>query len=354
VPELLDLILLAADLEGLASEPEGPGEGVVIEAHTDKRRGNTATLIVQRGTVRSGEYVVAAEAVAPVRIMENFAGKSIQEALPGSPVRIVGFSTLPAVGARFKTVEAKKDAEAQAQAALQVVQAQSRERRSAAPKEAPKDDADAAEPTEEVEVVVLPLIIKSDVSGTGEAVLHEIEKIPKNDRFEVRVVSQGVGAVSEGDVKLLEGSRTPGIIVGFNVGVEREAKLLAERLGVALETFTIIYKLAEWLGAAIEERRPRERVEQTTSSARVIKVFSSSKQGTVLGGKVEEGALREGETVLIVRREAVVGEGKILSLQAGKSPVKKVEAGSEFGALLKANFEAAPGDYLRTIEVVFK
>src|SRR3989338_2741593 len=108
VPELLDLILLAAELEGLTADPSLPGEGVVIEAHIDSKRGNTATLVVENGSVRSGEFVVSSEALAPVRIMENFLGKPIKEALPGSPVRIVGFSSLPQVGARFKTVETKR------------------------------------------------------------------------------------------------------------------------------------------------------------------------------------------------------------------------------------------------------
>src|SRR3989344_8283778 len=112
IPELLDLILLAAELEGLSADPSLPGEGVVIEAHIDNKRGNTATLVVENGSVRSGEFVVTGESLAPVRIMENFLGKPIKEALPGSPVRIVGFSSLPQVGAKFKTVETKREAEA--------------------------------------------------------------------------------------------------------------------------------------------------------------------------------------------------------------------------------------------------
>ena len=117
VPELLDLILLAADLEGLSADPEKPGEGVVIEAHVDNRRGTSATLIVEDGSIESGEYIVVGEALAPVRIMENFLGKPLRKASPGTPVQIVGFSALPLVGTRFKTVETKKEAEEEAREA---------------------------------------------------------------------------------------------------------------------------------------------------------------------------------------------------------------------------------------------
>jgi len=185
VPELLDLILLAAELEGLAANPTGPGEGVVIEAHIDNKRGATATLIVENGTVAAGEFVISGEAFAPVRIMENFLGKAIKEALPGSPVRIVGFSALPAVGARFKTVETKREAESSVAEALR--QTQSKRDISTTPV---KKEPIEGEEEEAPEVMVLPLVIKTDVAGTGDAVVHEIEKLPTYERLETRVVSR--------------------------------------------------------------------------------------------------------------------------------------------------------------------
>jgi translation initiation factor IF-2 len=303
--------------------------GLVIEAHLDKRRGNTATLIVQDGTVVSGEFVVSGASMAPVRIMENFLGKPIKSAGPGTPIGIVGFSTLPQVGMSFKTVESKKEAEAD------VAEAAAASRNTNTTASASDDER-----------VVLPLIIKTDVAGTGEAVMHELDKVPKDDRLEVRVVNRAVGTISEADVKLMAGSSMPGIIVGFNVGVEASARDLAERQGVTIQTFDIIYKLAEWLTSELEVRRPRVATAVVLGEAKVLKFFSAAKGRVVLGGRVENGVLKDNAEVRIMRRDLELGMGKITSLQSQKREVKEVEAGTEFGAQLKTDVEPAPGDRL--------
>lgn len=352
VPELLDLILLAAELEGLSADPSLPGEGVVIEAHVDARRGSTATLIVENGSVRSGEFVVCGSAFAPVRIMENFLGKPVKEALPGHPVRIIGFSELPKVGARFKTVETKREAERDAA-----------EARAANPNEAVKylngktlaaTSSVADDEAEEKETVVLPLVIKTDVAGTGDAVMHELEKLPLIEGFALRVVSRGVGPVTEGDVRYAIGGKIPGIVIGFAVKVEATARDLAERQGVDIAEFDVIYKLTDWLKEEIEKRRPRERVEEKTGSARVLKIFSAAKGKVVLGGRVEDGVLKEGAEVKIMRREYELGRGTITSLQSHKKQVKEVEAGSEFGAQIKTSVEPAAHDMLEIFTIVLK
>lgn len=354
VSELLDLILLAAELEGLSADPSLPGEGVVIEAHIDNKRGNTATLVVENGSVRSGEFVVTGEAMAPVRIMENFLGKTIKEALPGSPVRIVGFSTLPQVGAQFKTVETKREAENDAAEAR--LAAQNARNISPPPvnKKEKIEDGIEVEDVEEKIHVILPLVIKTDVSGTGDAVMHELEKLPKDERLEVRVVSRGVGPITESDVRFAIGGKTPGIVLGFNVKVETMAHDMALRQGVTIEIFDIIYKLTEWLGTELEKRRPRERQEEKTGNAKVLKIFSTAKGKVILGGRVEEGALAQGAEVKIMRRDLELGRGEIVSLQSQKNAVKKVEAGSEFGAQIKTGCQPASGDKLEVFTIVFK
>ena len=351
IPELLELILLAAELEGLSADPDAPGEGVVIEAHVDPRRGSTATLIVHDGSVRSGEFVVAGAALAPVRIMENFLGKPVKEALPGSPVRIVGFSSLPQVGERWRVVKTKKEAEEIVRSSILLATAL----RAARP-QSPVAPRDAAPPESEEEnkKIILPVVIKTDVAGTGDAVMHELDKLPRDDKMEVRVVTLGVGPVTEGDIKLAGGGKMPGIVVGFNVKVEKEARDAAERLGVEVQVFDVIYKLAEWFAAEVERRRPRGRQESVTASAKILKVFSMQKQNKVLGGKVEEGALKDGGEVKILRRDAEIGRGKIISLQSGKSPVKKVEEGGEFGAMVRTGAAIAAGDRLEAFEIVYK
>lgn len=358
IPELLDLILLAAELKGLASDASKPGEGLVIEAHVDPKRGATATLIVQDGTVASGKFVVAGAAFAPVRIMENFVGKPIKEALPGSPIRIVGFSATPAVGARFITVDTKKVAESEA--SRQGSAKKSSDSLSGSAKAAgssrPDFSADpAATPEtvaeEEAIKLVLPIIIKTDVAGTGEAVLHEVEKIPQDARLETRIVLRAVGAITENDVKLVGGGKTPGIILGFNVKVEKEARDVAERLGVTIATFEIIYKLAEFLAAELDKRRPRLHTEVVAGAAKVLKFFSGQSGRVVLGGRVEEGSLKIHQEVRIMRRDAEIGRGTISSLQTGKKDVKEVASGSEFGAMIKTQSLPAAGDRLEAFTV---
>jgi len=202
--------------------------------------------------------------------------------------------------------------------------------------------------------VILPLVIKTDVAGTGEAVVHEIEKIPQDERLEVRIVTRAVGTISEGDVRQAGAGQVAGIIVGFNVKIDREAQALAERLGVKIEIFSIIYKLAEWLGKELEARRPLIETEVKTGTARIIKVFSVMKNRYVLGGKVEDGLLKVGENVKIMRKEVEVARGEVLGLQAGKVDVKKVEAGSEFGGMIRLSNAPLAGDYLETFEVAMK
>ena len=146
----------------------------------------------------------------------------------------------------------------------------------------------------------------------------------------------------------------PGIIAGFNVKVEREARDLAERLGVEIAVFDIIYKLAEWLGVELEKRQPREKTEQKTGSAKIIKVFSYEKGSAVLGGRVDEGALTKGQTVKVMRHDIEIARGVVVSLQSQKLAVKKVESGSEFGAMIKLGAEPAAGDSIEAFEEVMK
>lgn len=352
IPELLDLILLAGELEGLDVDALRPGEGHVIEAHVDQKRGSTATLMVENGTVKSGEYVVSGESFAPVRIMENFAGKKIKEGLPGTPVTIVGFSTLPVVGATWKTVESKKEAEQDAQ--------DSRLRASSLVRSRPLGQVQhsltgtEAFGDEENIKMILPLVIMTDVAGTGEAVMHELEKLPKDERLEVRVVRRGVGTISESDARTAGAGAVPGIIVGFNVKVEREAQTLAERLGVEVKVFEVIYKLTDYLTGEIEKRRPRVRTEVRAGAAKILKVFSFAKGRVVLGGRVEEGALSQGAEVKVMRRDLEIARGSIVSLQTQKRDVKEVEAGAEFGAMIKLGSEPAPGDMLESFTVELK
>ncbi len=168
------------------------------------------------------------------------------------------------------------------------------------------------------------------------------------------MVSIGTGNISQDDVRLVGSGKTPGLIVGFNVKIEKQAQDLAERQGVEVGLFEIIYKLTEWLGEKIETRRPREKNELVTASAKILKVFSTQKDKTVLGGRVESGELLANAPVRITRDDIEIGTGEIESLQSGKEPVKKVETGSEFGARVMSNVEIKAGDKLESFDITYQ
>ncbi len=328
IDELLDLVVLTADLAELSSNPSQPAEGQVLEGLLDSKRGNTATLLVTDGTLESGSFVVSGTAFAPVRIMEDFLGKPIKTATASTPVRIVGFSTTPKIGAPFFVVDSKKAAEAAiAEAELLI-------------KQPPR--VMATLPT-------IPILIKADVLGTIDAIEHELSKFT-SDRIAVRVIGTGVGDVTSNDIQNVSAT-ADAIVVGFNVKVERQAAELAERLGVEIDTFSIIYELSEWLNTALKNRTPKREEVVVTGKVKVLKFFSSQKNTHVLGGRAEEGVVKLGQRVRITRRDVEIGKGVLKNLQQFKSDVQQITEG-EFGMQLETKAEIAPGDYLESYDLV--
>lgn len=326
--ELLDMIILVAGLADLKADVNAPASGKVIEGKMDPKRGNTATLIVTEGTLKKGSFVVSGSCFAPVRIMENHLGKAINEAVPATPVGIVGFGDIPAIGADFYTVDSKKEAEAAC--------------RENQPKKAETTRSNAGLP-------VIPILIKADVLGTIEAIEHELSKF-SSERIAVKVIGTGVGSISSNDVQNVSATKDS-IIVGFNVKVERQAADLAERLGVEIDTFDVIYELSEWLENALKERTPRREETKITGKVKVLKYFSTQKNLHVLGARVEEGVIKMKQRVKITRRDIEIGKGAIKNLQQYKSDVEQISEG-EFGLQLETKSEVAPGDYLEPYDIV--
>jgi translation initiation factor IF-2 len=328
VDELLDLLLLTSELAEFTTDENGLGSGSVIEGKLDPKRGNTATLMIKNGSVKSGMFVVAGKSFAPVRIMEDWAGKSIKEASASEPIGIVGWNEVPNVGEPFVTVESKKEAEALA--ALQ---------KTNVPKAVEQESG----------LPTIPLLIKADVLGTIDAIIHELDKW-KSDRVTVRVIGTGVGTITSNDVQNVSATKDS-IIVGFNVKPDRMAVELANRLGVEIETFDIIYKLSEWLETALKARTPQKEEEQITGKAKILKHFSAQKNTQVLGGRLEEGTLSLGQKVRIMRRDVELGRGVLKNLQQHKSNVKAISEG-EFGMQLDAKAEVAPGDHIEAFDII--
>ncbi|HUY62769.1 MAG TPA: translation initiation factor IF-2 [Candidatus Paceibacterota bacterium] len=330
VPELLDLVLLAADLAELTADTDAAATGFVLESMQDPKRGASATLIVKDGTLGKSRFVVAGDAYAPVRYIEDFRGERIEAAGPSEPARISGFSSLPAAGTIFTVVKAKKEAEA---LAAEYAAAAARPTAIAA--------ADGG--------AELPLVIKADVAGSVDAILHELEKVT-HERAALRIVATGVGNVSEGDVKTA--AATGGVIIAFNAATDPIARELALRDGIRIESFSIIYELSQKVAELLAERAPSVTVEEELGRATVIKTFSSSAKKQVIGARLDRGAFAVGNKVKIMRGENEIGRGTVANLQQARADVKEIRTEGTFGTEIEARADAAPSDVLIAFAVV--
>lgn len=331
VPELLDLVLLTADLAELSARTDGPADGFILESSQDPKRGMSATVIVKNGTLATGSFVVAGTAYAPVRFIENFAGTRIAEAAPSQPASVSGWSGLPPAGTPFVSVATKKEAErlvAEAQAAI------------ASPSAGPVAAEDG---------VVLSLILKADVTGSLEAIKHELGKI-SHERVKLRILTEGVGAVSEGDVKTALASGAA--IVAFSVGADALARDYAQRNGIEINAFTIIYELVERVRELVDERAPVITVEQVRGEAKILKAFSVAGNKHVLGAKWLSGILTVGDLVKIDRRGIPLGQGRLTNLQVARADVKEIKMEGEFGLQVEAKTEIAAGDTVTAVAMV--
>ncbi|MEK7462698.1 MAG: translation initiation factor IF-2 [Patescibacteria group bacterium] len=330
IDDLLDLVILTTDLAELKGDTSAPATGKIIESNVDQKRGNTATLLITDGTLHSGEFIISGNSFAPVRIMEDFLGKSIKEAGLSAPVQIVGFNEIPKVGSKFVTVANKKVAEAMvAERKLGQIKPNVIAKKSALP--------------------VIPILIKADVYGTLEAIQHELNKF-ESDRISVKVIDASVGDITANDVQNISAT-SDAIIVGFNVKVERQAKDLADRLQVEIDTFSIIYELSDWLNTALKNRTPKKEEKIESGAVKILKHFSTQKYTHVLGGRVEEGVIKINQRVHILRRDVEIGTGIVKNLQQYKSDVQQVNEG-EFGMQVETRAEVAQGDILKPYDLV--
>lgn len=330
VSDLLDLVVLTADLLEHTGDTNAPATGKIIESNIDTKRGNTATLLITNGTLESGQFVVAGTTFSPVRIMEDFLGKPVKTASLSTPVQIVGFNDIPEVGMSFYTVATKKEAEA---AILE------KKNETVVPNTIAKRSA----------LPIVPILIKADVYGTLEAIQHELSKF-ESDRISVKVIDATVGDITANDVQNVSAT-SDAIIVGFNVKVERPAKDLAERLDVEIDTFDIIYELSDWLNTALKNRTPKKEEKIESGAVKILKHFSTQKYTHVLGGRVEEGVIKMNQRVHILRRDIEIGTGVVKNLQQYKSDVQQVTEG-EFGMQVETRAEVAPGDILKPYDTV--
>lgn len=335
VSELLDMIMLVADLKDIKATPDKPAEGVVIEAGLDSKKGIYATLLIKEGALKSGMYVISDDAYAPVRIMEDFQMKPIKSASLSSPVRVIGFNKLPKVGADFTSTKDRKEAEAMASSYKE-----------------PEIKGNPQNQNHAEDNVIIPIIIKADAIGSLEGIKHELKKI-NNEKVKIKIVSEGIGNVNENDVKTAQ-SNPNIIILSFNAKPDTKARNIIERSNIKNESFNIIYELIEFIKKTVSDNIPKEFVEEITGSAKILMVFSKNKDKQILGGKVEQGSILVGSEVKIMRRESEIGKGRIRELQQQKVKTNEVKEGYEFGAMVESKMEIAKGDRLQGFKIVEK
>jgi len=332
IAELLSMIILVADLNEFKGNPQLNASGVVIEVICEPRRGISATCVIKDGTLKSGMFVACGEAIVTTRILENFKGIAVKESTFSSPIKLIGFESMPEVGNIFQSFKTKKEAESYIQ----------------------KNKENNLEKKQNEKKVystgkVIPIIIKTDVSGTIEAIEKEISKLNTEEIF-FKIISKGVGAINESDLKMGNVNKES-IIVGFNTKLDSGARDLNETLKVKVETFNIIYKLIDWLTELVEERRPRLETVEVIGSLKVLKIFGATKEKHVIGGKVITGKITMGSKLRIIRRDFEIGNGKIVELQANKFKVKEVQEGNDCGLQVETKIDIATGDTLEAFEI---
>jgi translation initiation factor IF-2 len=341
---LLEMIVLAAELEELKANPGAPASGVVIESHLDPGRGPVATVLIQRGTLHVGDAMVAGQTWGKVRAMLDFTGARTEEARPGDPVEVLGLDDVCEAGERFEAVENDRRARQLAQQRGQRLKAESLARQQARTLSL---DEVLAKASAEGEVKQLNIVLKADVSGSLEALQDEIAKLPQ-ERIVVDVIHAAPGGITESDVMLAAASDA--IVVGFNVRPLADARRAAEREGVEIRTYSVIYKVTEDIRAALEGMLEPEEVEEPLGQAEVKELFRASRVGTIAGCLVTEGKVTRTAQVRLVRDGTVVWTGRVGSLRRFKDNVQEVEEGLECGVVLEGYQDVKVGDVLELFE----
>jgi translation initiation factor IF-2 len=343
--DLLEKVLLVADAElELKANPKAEASGPIIESRLDVGRGPVATMLVHRGTLRVGDAIVAGDAWGKVRALHNFRGEKVREARPGDPIEIIGFDKPAAAGEHARVVENER----QARHLANLRGERLRREQLAQRRPAGVSLETLFSQMQEGAVQDLNLVLKADVDGSVEAAVSELQKI-EHPEVRVNVIHTGVGGISENDVMLAAASDA--MVVGFNVRPNAEARATAEREGVEIRMYSVIYRLTEDIEQALVGMLKPVTTEQTLGEAEVRQLFRVSRLGTIAGSYVTSGVIRRGARVRVVRDGTVVQDTSIAQLKRFKDDVREVEEGFECGILLDGFNDVKEGDVLEAYEV---
>ncbi|HWF64814.1 MAG TPA: translation initiation factor IF-2 [Rhizomicrobium sp.] len=340
--KLEEAILLQAEILDLKANPHRSAEGAVIEAKLDKGRGPVATVLVQRGTLKVGDIVVAGSEWGRVRLLQNDRGETVKEAGPSTPVEVLGLSAAPEAGDEMVVV----DSEARAR---EVAEYRGRKRREVRQASSSRQTLDQLLKTREAgEKQLLPLVLKSDVQGSGEAIQGALAKLG-TDEVGVQILQAGVGGITESDVILAHASGAG--VIGFNVRANAQARERAKRDGVEIRYYNIIYNVVDDVKAALSGLLAPETREKFLGNAEILEVFTISKVGKVAGCRVTEGSVKRGAKVRLIRDNVVIHEGELSTLKRFKDEVREVQSGQECGMAFANYHDIQKGDVIECFDV---
>jgi translation initiation factor IF-2 len=343
VENLLELVLLEADLRDLKANPHRRARGVIIEAELDKGKGPVATVLVQNGTLNIGDPFIAGQYAGRVRAMYDERGRRVHLAPPSTPVRVVGFAGVPTAGDVLVVMESEREAKEISLKRQQIKREQDyRKTRHITLDQISKQIKEGA-------VKELRIIVKGDVDGSVEALSDSLLKLSTTE-VTVRVIHKAVGGISESDVLLAAASDA--IIIGFNIRASQQARAVAERENVDIRNYKIIYDAVNDVKAALEGLLEPEISEQITGTAEVRKIFRVPKVGTVAGCYVQSGKLTRSDHIRLYRNDKLIFDGKIASLKRLKDDVREVAAGFECGLGLESYDDVHEGDVLETYQII--
>ena len=344
IDELLEMVILTADMLDLKANPDRAAKGTVVEAKLDRGRGPVATLLVSNGTLNSGDVIIAGTSVGRIRAMTDDKGRKIKTAGPSVPVEIIGLSEVPNAGDIFYAVDDERMAR---ELVEQRKQTEKDEVNKAATRKVSLEDL--FDQIQQGEIKELPIIVKADVKGTAEAVKASLEKLT-NEEVRVRVIHTGVGAINESDILLASASNA--IVVGFNVRPDAGARDSAEASGTDVRTYRIIYDCIEEMEAAMKGLLAPKFREEVLGHAEIRQTFKVSKIGTIAGCHVTDGKITRNASVRVVRDGVVVYDGTLASLKRFKDDAKEVASGYECGLSVENFNDIKEGDVVEAYEMV--
>ncbi len=336
IDDLLEGVLLVADSNEIRANPGGKVIGTVIEAEVDKSKGTVATLLVQNGTLRAGDIIVAGTTHGKLRAITDFKGKPIQKAGPATPVSVLGLNDVPSAGDIFEVVASEREARQIVTARMEAAKTQAQSR-----KKVSLEDLFAN--VQAGEAKELNLIVKADVQGSLDPIISELNKLGQGE-IGIKILYAETGNIGENDVMLASASNA--IVIGFNVQADVAARRLAEKEGVDIRLYEIIYRMTEDIEKALKGMLEPEVVEKVIGRAQVLQVFTASKFGRVAGCKVTDGELKRGARVRLYRGTDLIYEGDLSSLRHEKEDVKEIRQGFECGVGFKSFNDIQPGDQL--------